>query len=168
VAPKFAALLEGARGAAGTKGISKPHASDVGDDTPKAGRRFTRERAADARAEASPELSIGLARVLAPPPSSIAAPTSPATAHAETAALAERMLTSLRVGRVDRDAVEVHMRLRHEDGEVEVRLRERAGRLEAELIGEGAPSDLSALAGRVEAELRSRGYELDALDVTTG
>jgi hypothetical protein len=106
---------------------------------------------------------------LAPPVGQVGSPPPVGSggAHAEAAALAERMLTSLRIGRVGRDGVEVRMRLARESGdELEVRVREIAGRLEAELIGMGVASELEVLAERLRRELGDRGYDFDALHVT--
>lgn len=77
------------------------------------------------------------------------------TRVAETQALVERMVTSMRVGRSSRGS-EVHMTL---DGDraSEVRVREVAGRLEIALYGDAS----SALAARIEGALAARGLEAD-------
>ena len=72
--------------------------------------------------------------------------------RAQVAAMAERMLTSFRRGRVD-GREEVRMQLRGLDAEVRVRLDE--GRVVATLVGEG----LEGLAKTLERELSARGLE---------
>lgn len=107
--------------------------------------------------------------VLAPPP--VTAPQPPpaagtASAHAEAAALADRLVTSMRVGRTGRDRHEVRMRLSPRSGAIEVRLRHEEGRLTAVLEAEPiARADAERLAQLFERELSERGLELDALEL---
>ena len=97
-----------------------------------------------------------------PLPSVLSGPSSVPTAseaavgtswdRAQVAAMAERMLTSFRSGRVDgRD--EVRMQLRMIDAEVRVQIE--GGRVKATLVGHG----LEGLATTLERELRARGLE---------
>jgi hypothetical protein len=83
-----------------------------------------------------------------------AAPPASASRVAETQALVERFVTSMRVGRSSKGA-EVHMTL---DGRAsEVRVRELGGRLEVELRGD----DAGAFAERVQSALQARGLDAD-------
>lgn len=70
--------------------------------------------------------------------------------RAQVAAMAERMLTSFRSGRVDGQD-EVRMQLRMLDAEVRVQIQD--GRVVATLIGDG----LEGLARTLKRELESRG-----------
>ncbi|MFW6051153.1 MAG: hypothetical protein ACODAU_08260 [Myxococcota bacterium] len=96
-----------------------------------------------------------------PPPAS-----GSAAAHAEIAALAERLLTSLRVGRVGERGREVRMRLGPRLGGLEVRLKHEAGRLTAELHAEPWARDRALrIADRLQHAIRARGAALDAIEV---
>lgn len=108
---------------------------------------------------------------LAVPPGHVAA-TAPATggsaqAHAEAAALADRLVTSMRVGRVGKDGHEVRMKLAlRRDAGLEVRLRLDGGRLTATLVGEpGHRAEATRLAEALEQELAARGLDLDSVEV---
>lgn len=114
-----------------------------------------------------------------PPPSVLTAPlstlpsaaphASSAPARAEAAALAERLVRSMRVGKVGRDGHEVRLRLEvGAHGEVEVRLRHSEGALTATLVAErGARGDAERLAGAVRRELAERGIECEDVEVTS-
>ncbi|HJL05157.1 MAG TPA: hypothetical protein RMH85_31280 [Polyangiaceae bacterium LLY-WYZ-15_(1-7)] len=101
-----------------------------------------------------------LARFELPPPVTLpppggAAPTGSARERAEAAALAERVLTSLRVGTV-RGQREVRLRLGRGWEGVEVRLRLEGGEVVPELHGEDR-ARAAALAARLDAALAARG-----------
>lgn len=94
-----------------------------------------------------------------PPPGALTPPVGPPApppaagspqAHAEVAAMAERLLSSFRVGSVGHHGHEVRMRLRGAFEGVEVRLRHTAGRLSAELH---APPQARERAARLAARL---------------
>lgn len=114
-----------------------------------------------------------------PPPSVLAAPvstqqsaaphSSSAPARAEAAALAERLVRSMRVGKVGRDGHEVRLRLEvGAHGEVEVRLRHSDGALTATLVAEpGSRADAERLAGAVRRELAERGIECEDVEVAS-
>ena len=114
-----------------------------------------------------------------PPPSVLTAPlstlhpaaphASSAAARAEAAALAERLVRSMRVGKVGRDGHEVRLRLEvGAHGEVEVRLRHCEGALTATLVAErGTHGDAERLAGAVRRELAERGIECEDVEVTS-
>lgn len=106
---------------------------------------------------------------LQPPPGPQAAPPAAGTAgaQAEVAALAERLLTSLRIGRVGHRGHEVRMRLGGALDGVEVRLRhDDAGRVTAELHAEpSARGRAERMARLLSAELRHRGAELDSIEL---
>lgn len=84
------------------------------------------------------------------------APPVGASRVAETQALVERFVTSMRVGRSSRGA-EVHMTL--EGRAAEVRVREAQGRLEVELRGLGP--EHADMAERIERALNVRGIEAE-------
>ena len=110
--------------------------------------------------------------VLAPPVlSPAAAPQSgSALAHAEAAALAERLVTSMRVGKVGRDGHEVRMHLAVSSrADVEVRLRLVDGALSAHLVASpGALSEAESIADALRSELDARGLSLDDVRVELG
>ncbi|MCB9600664.1 MAG: hypothetical protein H6721_15200 [Sandaracinus sp.] len=105
---------------------------------------------------------------LLPPiqPSASVAPPSVGTAmaSAEAAALAERVLTSLRVGRVS-GMPEVRMRLGNRG--VEVRLRLDEGRVVPVLVAE-RPGEAAALAERLDRLFAERGIEAEPVVVERG
>jgi hypothetical protein len=105
----------------------------------------------------------------APPPSSAAAPAptaGTALGHAEVAALAERLLTSLRVGRSGRGGRELRLRLAGALEGVEVRLRHEEGRLSAELCSEPWATERAAsLARRLGPALTARGAPPVSIEV---
>ena len=87
--------------------------------------------------------------------------------RAQAAAMAERLLASVRVGKV---AGGHEVRLRLAGTRVEVRLREVDGRLSPELhLGPDATgydaAAAEALAARLDTELRAAGVEFDGIDV---
>lgn len=114
-----------------------------------------------------------------PPPSVLAAPicTNPSgpapagggLARAEAAALAERLVRSMRVGKVGRDGHEVRLRLAvGAQGDLEVRLRHQDGALTATFVADAAShADLERLEGAVRHELRERGIECENILVAT-
>jgi hypothetical protein len=80
--------------------------------------------------------------------------------------MAERLLTSLRVGPAGAGGHEVRMRLGGRLEGVEVRLRHERGQVTAELHAEPwAQGRASRLAGCLAQELRARGAELGSLEV---
>jgi hypothetical protein len=105
----------------------------------------------------------------APPPSSAAAPAptaGTALGHAEVAALAERLLTSLRVGRSGRGGRELRLRLAGALEGVEVRLRHEGGLLSAELCSEPWATERAAsLARRLGPALAARGAPPVSIEV---
>ena len=107
----------------------------------------------DAQGHFSPALLPPVGEVAAP------APRSTALEQAQAAALAERMLSSVRVGRT-RAGHEVRLTLR--DGDLEVRLEHVDGVLRPTLVGDG---DLSPLARRLESELHARGLRFDRIEL---
>ena len=126
--------------------------------------------------EHSPEL---LAPFQPPPPilSPVATPMGSlpvaggGTERAQAAALAEKLLASMRVGRVGAAGHEVRLRLTARRGRegIEVRLREEDGMLRAQLLaGPGERASAERLAEAVEAELHARGLHLDSLEVEIG
>jgi len=115
-----------------------------------------------------------------PPPSVLAAPlsTTPITApaassapaRAEAAALAERLVRSMRIGKVGRDGHEVRLRLDvGARGDVEVRLRHIDGALSATLVTDATShADAERLATALRQELADRGIVCENVDVTIG
>lgn len=111
-----------------------------------------------------------------PPPSVLAvplaatpvsAPPGSSLARAEAAALAERLVRSMRVGKVGRDGHEVRLRLDvGARADVEVRLRHVDGALTATLVTDGAShADAERLAATLRQELADRGIDCDDVDV---
>ena len=114
-----------------------------------------------------------------PPPSVLLSPSlSPATpapktagsaaAHAETAAMAERLLDTLRIGRAADGSHQVRMRLSPNSryAGVEVRLEEHGGELRASLLAEpGADARAAELADDIVRELRARGVDLTDVEI---
>lgn len=115
-----------------------------------------------------------------PPPSVLAAPlsTTPiaapaasnAPARAEAAALAERLVRSMRIGKVGRDGHEVRLRLDvGARSDVEVRLRHVDGALSATLVTDAAShADAERLASALRQELTDRGIVCENVDVAIG
>ena len=87
-----------------------------------------------------------------------AAPQSSALERAQAAALAERVLHSVQVGRIQGGHL-VRLRL---SSDVEVQLRHCDGVLQATVVGEG---DQGALARRLDTELRARGLRFDRVEL---
>lgn len=173
-ATSFRALLEHSRTCEGehgaAKGVSAPRKEtleqDAVADRPRRPRPLGEQR--DEEAPGVLEPFRPPSSILVPPPAaasraSIGSPLD----RAEAAALAERMVTALRVGRVGRDGHLVQLRLRGPGADLEVRLRHEDGRLAIVLAasdtsGLEAASRLSrALAG----ELQARGLAADAIEV---
>lgn len=112
-----------------------------------------------------------------PPPSILAAPlcatpsaplvVSGAPARAEAAALAERLVRSMRIGKVGRDGHEVRLRLDvGARGDVEVRLRHVDGTLSATLVTDAASYvDAERLAVALRRELSERGLVCEDVEV---
>lgn len=140
---------------------------EVGD--PPQGVRRERERPPrEAREDLTP---------FQPPPPALVAPQTPsvpqpvvtgsAEAHAQAAALAERLVTSMRVGRVGRDGHEVRLRLamRPQAG-VEVRLRMVGDQLTAVLAADAdCRGEALRMAESLEQELAARGVTLGSVEV---
>jgi hypothetical protein len=120
------------------------------------------------------------AEVLAPfspPPSVLAAPAGPrheppavgdAADRAATAALVDRLVRSMHVGRVGRDGHELRLRLDASAGlgDVEVRLRHESGALHAVVVSHGASgSGAERLRARLGEELAARGVAIESLDL---
>lgn len=115
-----------------------------------------------------------------PPPSVLAAPlstapivapaVSSAPARAEAAALAERLVRSMRIGKVGRDGHEVRLRLDvGTRSDVEVRLRHVDGALSATLVTDAAShADAERLATALRQELVDRGIVCESVDVAIG
>lgn len=115
-----------------------------------------------------------------PPPSILAIPlsvtnagaptTSGAQARAEAAILSERLIRSLRVGKVGRDGHEVRLRLDvGARGDVEVRLRHVDGALSATLVTDSAScAGAEQLAAALRRELSGRGIECDEVEIAIG
>jgi hypothetical protein len=132
--------------------------------------RAPRDRAA---VDADPALLapfMPLPAVLTAPPGALpiatrARPSPPQ----EVAALAERVLRSLRVGTVGRHGHEVRLQLRLEArSHVEVRLCHSDGALEATVIaGTGDPTDVARLADAIRRELDARGIVCASFQVNT-
>ncbi len=101
--------------------------------------------------------------VPAPQAVSQAAQSGSALAHAQAAALAERLVSSIRLGRVGRDGHVAELRLA---SGVAVRLRHEGGRLAIEVDPDPhAYDEALALMGRLREELKRRGVEPDVLDL---
>lgn len=125
--------------------------------------------------EARPETDRELLAPFAPPPPALVAPPSSgapvappvagsAAERAEVAALVDRLVTSMRVGRVGRDGHEVHLRL---GSGIDVRLRHEHGELRAELRTEGTRrEEAERIAETLEREMSARGVFLAALEVS--
>lgn len=101
--------------------------------------------------------------VLIPPTTTPSPPAAPvpqtsALERAQAAALAERVLHSVQVGRVQGGHL-VRLRL---SSEVEVELRHVDGVLQATVVGEG---DQGPLARRLDGELRARGLRFDRVEL---
>ncbi len=105
-----------------------------------------------------------LQAVLPPTPDvNQAAQPGSALAHAQAAALAERLVTSIRLGRVGRDGHAAELRL---DSGVAVRLRHEGGRLAIEVDPDPQAYDEGLeLVERLRAELARRGVEPDSLEL---
>ena len=104
------------------------------------------------------------------PPIERSAPTAPivgsAQAAAEAATLAERVLSSLRVGRVA-GMPEVRMRLGGTRGDVEVRLRLDDGRVVPVLVTD-RPAEVAELAERLDALFAERGIDAEQVVIERG
>lgn len=104
------------------------------------------------------------------PPIERSAPTAPiagsAQAAAEAATLAERVLSSLRVGRVA-GMPEVRMRLGGTRGDVEVRLRLDDGRVVPVLVTT-RPAEVAELAERLDALFAERGIDAEPVVIERG
>jgi hypothetical protein len=155
-----------------TDGAARPHASAGADDCNARATRRDAPRAND-------DADRSLLTAFVPPPSVLAAPlaTTPvaaptpgsASARAEAAALAERLVRSMRMGKIGRDGHEVRLRLDvGASGDVEVRLRHLDGTLSATLVTD-APSyvDAERLAVALRHELARRGIECEDVEVAT-
>jgi hypothetical protein len=114
---------------------------------------------------------LPLPTVLAAPPGVLTASTSARPSPSqEVAALAERVLRSLRVGHVGRHGHEVRLQLRlHARSDVEVRLRQVDGALEATVLaGTNDPTDVARLADAIRRELDARGVSCASFQVEAG
>lgn len=85
-------------------------------------------------------------------------PRASALERAQAAALAERVLHSVQVGRIQGGHL-VRLRL---SSDVEIQLRHCDGVLQATVVGEG---DQGALARRLDTELRGRGLRFDRVEL---
>jgi hypothetical protein len=94
----------------------------------------------------------------APVSSAPMVPQASALERAQAAALAERVLHSVHVGRIQGGHL-VRLRL---SSDVEVQLRHCDGVLQATVVGEG---DQGALARRLDTELRARGLRFDRVEL---
>ncbi len=115
----------------------------------------------------------------APPPpvlAQLAAPSAPdatslvsgsAAGHAEAAALAERLVTQLSVGRIGKTGHELRMRVATARGDgLGVRLRLENGSLTAVLSpAPGARAEAERIADALRTELRARGVDLDDVSI---
>ncbi len=104
------------------------------------------------------------APVLAVPAASALAVAGSGWERAQAAALAERVLTSVRVGGLGGER-EVRLGLGRSLEGVEVRLRLEEGRLVASLHTDGPDDRVQAFAARLERELRARGIEADSVAI---
>ncbi len=99
----------------------------------------------------------------APQPVAQAAQSGSALAHAQAAALAERLVSSIRLGRVGRDGHAAELRLA---SGVAVRIRHEGGRLAIEVDPDPhAYDEALTLVRRLREELRQRGVEPDSLEL---
>jgi hypothetical protein len=104
--------------------------------------------------------------ILSPPMAAPVRDASSGAARAEAAALAERMVVAMRVGRVGTDGHVVQLRLRAGSGELDVRLRHEGGRLSIVLAADAAAIPAaSRLEGALRSELASRGLEVDEVRI---
>lgn len=90
--------------------------------------------------------------------SAASVPQASALERAQAAALAERVLHSVQVGRIQGGHL-VRLRL---SSDVEIQLRHCDGVLQATVVGEG---DQGSLARRLDAELRGRGLRFDRVEL---
>lgn len=174
-ATSFRALLEGTRGAA-RDGETSPapiaKSGPRGDREPEVGDRPRRPRPLGERRDEDAGAGLAAFRppsaILAPPPAGPARPAvGSAVDRAEAAALAERLVTGLRVGRVGRDGHVVQLRIRGAGADLEVRLRHEHGRLGIVLAARDARGleDAGRISRALEGELAARGVTLDAIEV---
>ena len=156
----------GSLGHAGVAGAGR-HGHDDREGPAVTRRAETRDRSRESDALAPFQL---LPPALLPPPGASSAPlvVGSAAARAEAAALAERLVTSLRVGRVGRDGHELRMKLALAHGSgVEVRLRSEHGTLSATLVAEpGARAAADRIAEGLAAELGARGVTCESIEGT--
>ena len=103
----------------------------------------------------NPVLLPAAAASVTPAPS---VPQTSALERAQAAALAERVLHSVQVGRIQGGHL-VRLRL---SSEVEVQLRHCDGVLQATVVGDG---DQGGLARRLDSELRARGLRFDRVEL---
>lgn len=179
--PSFRAFLEGLgerqlqladpKGPLPTLRATTPGATTPGATSPYLGPETERERPRPT----SPRLaeSEDLERFVLPSPAllppivsstPVAPPVGSALASAEAAALAERVLTSLRVGRVA-GMPEVRMRLGGRG--IEVRLRLDEGRVVPVLVSD-RPEEARAMAERLDELFAERGIDADPVVVERG
>jgi len=109
---------------------------------------------------------------LLPPPAAVAPPhAGSAAARAEAAALADRLVQSMRVGRVGRDGHEVRLRLRAADSldassGLEIRLRHEGGLVHATFVAESTSrAEAERIASALERELEERGVALGSVSI---
>jgi hypothetical protein len=176
--------LEGARGTGRDGGAANQHAaSDTGRrssaadasraeavETPS--RRTLRERVREERDESAlPADGVAFTPVppILLPPSAVttAAPASPRTAPAEMAALADRLLRGLRVGRLPDGSAMVRMQLDGGGrGDVHIELRQTEAGLSAIVeTSDGDRARASAWADRLGAALGARGLDLRSIEL---
>jgi len=170
---------------------AQSHAETAPDPLPTAGRaprrmHSERENAQDARRDDhAQDRTLGQREEMqlpafSPPPAILLGPvgsapvpgessvSGSAQAHAETAAMADRLLQSMRVGRSASGGHEVRLRLAPTSryAGVEVRLEDDGGTLRAKLVvdagGEGRAEEL---AQEMVRELRERGLELSDIEI---
>lgn len=137
------------------------------DDGPRA--RRPRPLGSDRRDDAEPSLEAFRppSAILAPPAATLSRVAGSGLERSEAAALAERLVVAMRVGRVGRDGHVVQLRIRGASGgDIEVRLRHEDGKLGIVLVADGAAlGDAHRIERALKDELGARGLTLDAIAV---
>lgn len=146
----------------------RPAVADAAEDRRRDDRvELTRgERGRDELVAFTPPPSVLVEPALISPPTEMSAGSG--AAHAEAAAMAERLLSSLRVGAGSDGTREVRLRLstRSRYAGVEVRLEQAGDSLRARLVGDpGAAGLASELGDAIARELEDRGLSLSEITV---
>jgi hypothetical protein len=167
------ALAEGRRTTSATEpGPARPEEGALPASTGAPSQRSRRDRARAERDEsalpADGAAFTPLPPVLLPPATTAAAPpTGPRTAPAELAALADRLLRSLRVGRLADGTAMVRLQLDGgRRGDVHVELRQTEAGLSAVVEAtDGDRAHASEWAERLEGALSARGLDLRSVEL---